>query len=230
MYSLNSADFNTASTTINQTFTNATNGVQDKGQDIAATINGIQATATGKTFRVNTDFLDAQVTLDTSKAQTLGTVGGSSGAFTITGGGADFQLAGNVDVGGKVSLGIQEVAARKLGNSDVGFLSSLASGQSGNVVNGNVDSAQKIVTEAISEVSGLRGRLGAFQKNTVGATIRSLNVQVENTAAAQSVIQDAEFASETANMTRAQILVSASTNVLQLANSSPQSVLRLLGG
>jgi flagellin len=230
VYNLNSTNFNAASTTINQTFANASNGVLDKGQDIAATINGIHATAVGKTARINTDFLDVAVTLDTAKSQTLGTVGGTSGAFTITGGGADFQLAGNVDVGGKVSLGIQEVASRKLGNSDTGFLSTLASGQTGNVVTGNVDSAQKIVSEAIKEVSGLRGRLGAFQKNTVGATIRSLNVQVENTAAAQSVIQDADFASETAKLTRSQILVSASTNVLSLANSAPQSVLQLLRG
>ena len=44
------------------------------------------------------------------------------------------------------------------------------------------------VAEAIKQVSSLRGRLGAFQKNTVGATIRSLGVAIENTAAAQSVI------------------------------------------
>jgi flagellin len=232
IYNLNSADFNSANTTAASSFSNSTakNGVTDKGQNMAATINGIQATAEGKTIRINTDFLDTEMTLSTSASQTLGTVGGSNGAFTITGGGASFQLAGNVDIAGKVSLGIQDVAARKLGNSDIGFLDSLSSGKANNVVDGSTDNAQKIVSEAIKQVSGLRGRLGAFQQNTVGATIRSLNVQVENTAAAQSVIQDADFAAETANMTRAQILVSASTNVLSMANSQPQSVLQLLRG
>jgi flagellin len=52
---------------------------------------------------------------------------------------------------------------------------------------------------------------------------------VENTAAAQSVIRDSDFAAETASLTRSQILVSAATNTLGLANQSPQSVLQLLG-
>jgi flagellin len=230
IYNLQGADFNTANTTIASTFTNATNGVTDKGQNIAATVNGIAATTHGKTATINTDFLNTEVTLNTATAQTLGGVGGGNGAFTITGGGADFMLAGNVDISGRVSLGVQDVAARKLGNSDLGFLSSLASGQANNIVDGNVDEAQKVVSESIKQVSGLRGRLGAFQKNTVGATIRSLNVQVENTAAAESVIRDADFAAETAQLTRSQILVSASTNVLQMSNSQPQSVLQLLRG
>jgi flagellin len=229
IYQLGSADFNVAQTT-GTTFTNATNGVNDNGQDIRATINGIAATSNGKTARINTDFLDVEVTLSTAKAQTLGNVGsGSNAAFTITGGGADFQLAGKVDIAGKVSLGIQDISTRKLGNSTVGFLDKLASGKSFNVVNGDITKAQSAVSEAIKQVSALRGRLGAFQKNTVGATIRSLGVSVENTAAAQSVIRDADFASETAQLTRSQILVSASTNILALANQQPNSALQLLG-
>ena len=86
-----------------------------------------------------------------------------------------------------------------------------------------------IVRAAQDQIATLRGRLGAFQKNTVGATIRSLGVAIENTAAAQSVIRDANFAEETAGLTRAQILVSASTNVLAMANQQPQAALSLLG-
>ncbi len=230
VYSRQAAAFNSANTTINSSFANATNGVADYGQNVAATINGIAATSSGKTARINTDFLDVEVTLTTGESQGLGNVGsGSSPAFYITGGGADFQLAGRVDIAGKVSMGIRDVAVRKLGNSTVGTLDRLASGKTNNVVNGDLAGAQKIVSEAITQVSGLRGRLGAFQKNTVGATIRSLNVSVENTAAAQSVIRDSDFATETAQLTRSQILVSASTNILQLANQSPQSALQLLG-
>jgi flagellin len=156
-------------------------------------------------------------------------VNGANPVFTITGGGADFQLASKVDISGKVSMGIQDVAARKLGNTTLGFLNSLASGKPNNVVDGNITQAQKIVGESIKQVSSLRGRIGAFQKNTVGATIRSLGVAVENTAAAESIIRDADFAAETANLTRAQILVSASQNILGLANQQPQSALQLLG-
>ncbi len=226
------ADFNAADTNRVSDFASgqANAGYQDKGQDIGATINGIVATSTGKTARINTDALDVQLTLDTSTSQTLGSVGGSNGALTITGGGADFQLAGKVDIAGKVSLGIGDVAVRKLGDSATGFLSSLASGHANSITTAtNLSAAQDVVAKAIDQISTLRGRLGAFQKNTIGSTIRSLGIAAENTAAAESTIRDADFATETSSLTRNQILVSASTNVLALANSAPQSVLQLLG-
>jgi flagellin len=231
IYQLQGTDFDLARASAGSVaFSAATNAVIDFGQDLVATINGIKATAVGKTARINTDFLDVEVTLTTAEAQSLGGVGtGSNPAFTITGGGADFLLAGQATIAGKVSLGIQDVATRKLGNTTIGFLDRLASGKSNNVVSGDITDAQKIVAESIKQVSALRGRLGAFQKNTVGATIRSLGVAVENTAAAQSVIRDSNFAEDTAELTRSQILVQASTNILALANQQPQSVLSLLG-
>jgi flagellin len=210
-------------------FASNTNAIIDFGRDVGATINGVAATSSGRTARVNTDFLDVEITLTQAKAQALGAVNGADPVFTITGGGADFQLASKVDIAGKVSIGIQDVAARKLGNSAVGFLNSLASGKANNVVSGDITQAQDIVGESIKQVSALRGRIGAFQKNTVGATIRSLGVAIENTAAAESVIRDANFAEETANLTRGQILVSAAQNILGLANQQPQSALQLLG-
>jgi flagellin len=229
IYNRLAAAFNSNNTTINSSFSAASNTISDTGQDLGATINGLQATASGKVARVNSDFLDVEVTLATTNAQTLGAVG-STRSFTITGGGADFQLASKVDISGKVSVGIGDVSIRKLGNSTLGYLSSLASGQSNNVVtNNDLSNAQKIVAEAIKQTSALRGRLGAFQKNTVGATIRSLGIAVENTAAAQSIVRDSDFASETAQLTRSQILVSASTNILSLANQQPQTALQLLG-
>src|SRR5207302_5306564 len=102
-----------------------------------ATINGIAATAKGKTARINTDFLDVAVTLNTTTSQQLGQIGGTGNpAFSITGGGASFQLAGHVDIAGKVAIGISDVATRKLGNGDVGFLSSLSSGKGFNIITG----------------------------------------------------------------------------------------------
>jgi flagellin len=228
IYQLNATNFNASQTTGNATWvsTSAQNGVADEGQDIGATINGLAAVSKGKTARINTDFLDVSVTLNTTTAQTLAAVD----AFDITGGGADFQLAAKVDISGRVSIGMQDVATRKLGNSGVGFLDDLASGKQFNVADGtDLVGAQKVISEAIEQVSVLRGRLGAFQKNTVGATIRSLGISVENSTAAESVIRDADFAAETAQLTRSQILVSASTNVLALANTQPQTVLQLLG-
>jgi flagellin len=71
--------------------------------------------------------------------------------------------------------------------------------------------------------------LGAFQKNTVGATINSLGIALENTAAAESSIRDTDFAAETAELTRAQILGQAATQALAIANALPTSVLALIG-
>jgi flagellin len=230
LYDLAAGDFDVLNTTRVSAFDAgaAVNGYTDKGQDLGATINGIAATSNGKTARINTDALDVEITLSDTQAKTLGQVG-SGQAFKITGGGADFQLAAQVNIAGKVSLGISDVAARKLGSTDIGFLSSLANGKANNLINGDANAAQKVIASAIDQVSSMRGRLGAFQKNTVGATIRSLGIAAENTAAAESAIRDADFATETASLTRNQILVSASTNVLALANQTPQNVLSLLG-
>lgn len=226
VFQLEDTDFNDAQAS-GTTFANASNPVRDTGQDIGGTINGVIATGDGKELSIGTDFLDVQFTLDDSTSQTLGQVS----AFTITGGGADFQLSSEVTIGGKVAIGIQDISTRKLGRSDLGFLDDLGGGKQ-YAVNGadpNLTQAQKVVDQAIKQVSSTRGRLGSFQKNVVGATIRNLGVTVENTAAAESAIRDTDFAAETANLTRNQILVSASTNVLSLANQQPQAVLSLLG-
>ena len=74
-----------------------------------------------------------------------------------------------------------------------------------------------------------RGRLGAFDKNTLETNINSLSVALENVTASESSIRDADFAAETAALTRAQILTQAGTSVLATANTTPQSVLSLLG-
>ncbi len=209
--------------------TAATNGIRDVGQDLGATINGIVATTDGKTAKIDTDFLNLEISLDDSTSQSLGAVG-SGQTFSIAGGGATFQLGGNVDITSKVTLGVSEVAIRKLGsNASGGFLDDLGSGKSLNVVDGDLSAAQKVVSEAIEQVSTLRGRLGAFQRNTLGATKRSLAVNLENSSAAESTIRDTDFASETAALTRSQILVSAATNTLSLANNQPQTALQLLG-
>ncbi len=226
IYNLSSVNENQASTTGATSFVAATNAIRDIGQDVAATINAITATADGKTARINTDFLDLSLDLSTVGAQTPATFD----AFVIQGGGARFMLGPDVNVSNLVSVGIENVAARNLGTLDLGFLDDLASGNNNNLVDGDLEGAQEIVNKSVNQVASLRGRLGAFQKNIVGSTIRALGVAFENTSAAESVIRDTDFASETAELTRAQILVNAATQSLGIANANPQSVLSLLGG
>ena len=174
-------------------------------------------------FYMATSSLDVTITLAAAQ-----NTDGATSSFSITGGGATFQLSPTVDLTGKASIGIAAVTTGRLGSAVNGRLSALASGGTANVVTGDVGSGQRIVDDAISSVSKLRGRLGSFQTNTVGATIRSLGVALENTSAAESQIRDTDFAAETANLTRNQILVQAATSILSIANAQPQNVLALL--
>jgi flagellin len=204
----------------------ALNDQRDFGRDAIVTINGQQATAAGTEARVVTGGFDVSVSIDGSSALNTDS---ASETFTITGGGANFNLSPNVNLAGKVSLGIETVTTGNLGKQETGYLSTLKAGGLNNVVNGDLATAQTIIDEAIKQVSSLRGRLGAFQKNTVGATINSLSISLENTAAAESSIRDTDFAAETAALTRSQILGQAATQALAIANAHPTSILALLG-
>jgi flagellin len=221
------ANANTSTNFITNTIAGATQEVRTIGRNAQVNINGVVATARGLTARVALDGFDVAVSL-------LGNNGvnaaGQSRTFYVTGGGADFNLAPDVSLASKVSLGIETVTSTNLGNGVSGFLSELKSGGSANVQNGNLTKAQEILDLATKQISSLRGRLGAFTKNIVGSTINSLGVAFENTTAAESAIRDTDFAAETAQMTRNQILVQASTQALAMANSAPQAVLQLMRG
>ena len=128
----------------------------------------------------------------------------------------------------QVNLGVQSVTASRLGNGEVGYLAEIQSGGDYSLVAGEYAQAQKIMTEAIRQVSVLRGRLGSFEKNTLDTNVNQLGITLENLMAAESTIRDADFAYETSQLARHQILVSAGTSVLALAQQTPQSVLRLL--
>ena len=84
------------------------------------------------------------------------------------------------------------------------------------------------VDSAISAIGSLRADLGALQ-NRFQSTIRNLSNISENVSAARSQIKDTDFATETANLTRNQIIQQASTTVLSQANQRPQAALQLLG-
>jgi len=94
---------------------------------------------------------------------------------------------------------------------------------------GSAASAIDIIDEALDDVNSQRSKLGAIA-NRLDHTISNLGNIVVNTEAAQSGIQDADFAAETSSLTKAQILTQAATAMLAQANASKQSVLSLLQG
>jgi flagellin len=100
--------------------------------------------------------------------------------------------------------------------------STVASGAALNTVIDDIDAA-------INDVNSQRATFGASQ-NRFNAVVSNLQSSVENQSAAASRITDADFASETANMSRAQILQQAGTAMVAQANQLPQQVLKLLQG
>lgn len=89
--------------------------------------------------------------------------------------------------------------------------------------------ALAVIDKAIEDITNLRGKLGAFQQQTLESTANNLRTTLENTVAAESIIRDTDFAAETAMFTKTQVLVQAGTTVLANANSLSQLVLGLLG-
>jgi flagellin len=89
------------------------------------------------------------------------------------------------------------------------------------------NAAIAVLDGALSQVTSIRADLGAVQ-NRFSSTVANLTTTAENLSAARSRILDADFAAETANLTRAQILQQAGTAILAQANAIPQNVLSLL--
>ncbi len=92
----------------------------------------------------------------------------------------------------------------------------------------NINDALTAIDKAIEDVSAQRAALGASQ-NRLEHTIQNLSITVENLAAAESRIRDADMAAEMAEFTKNQILLQSSTAMLAQANMKPQVVLSLLG-
>ena len=87
--------------------------------------------------------------------------------------------------------------ANKLGNRVVGFLSELSSGQRLALREEMFQQASDVINLAIDQVTTLRGRLGAFERNTLQTNINQLQITIENLTSSESVIRDTDFAQET---------------------------------
>jgi flagellin len=121
-----------------------------------------------------------------------------------------------------LKLGVDEMSARALRIESLNIVGS-------NDADSHLKAQNAIgmLTEALDYVNLNRSRLGAYQ-NRLEYTIQNLQISKENLTASESRIRDTDIASETAHLTRAQILVQAGTAVLSQANISLQSALNLL--
>ncbi len=171
---------------------------------------GFGATVTGATLNNSTN--DAKTALTT--------VAGTAVSNTF-GGTIRLTAASGIILGGanETYVGYADASNMALGSSALNSISVTS------VANANTTITR--VDAALSSVDTLRGTLGAIQ-NRFQSAINSTDATAENLTAARSRIQDADFASETSKMTSANILQQAGVSVLAQANSSQQSILKLL--
>lgn len=147
---------------------------------------------------------------------------------------AELDVAGSSSLAGYVQLdSAKSYALTATGGADVAevFGSSKASLKS--IANADITTAEgsqsaiAVIDKAISNIDTQRADLGAVQ-NRFDSTVSNLQSIVENSTSARSRIQDADFAAETAELTKQQTLQQASTAILAQANQLPSSVLSLL--
>ncbi len=163
---------------------------------------------------------------------TLQTEGAGAG-ITVAGGGTDTGAAvGVVTANSDSSFSISDATAAPTsffsgaGASDASTLKAVSTLDISTVDGANL--ALNIVDSALSRINGQRANFGALQSRFESA-VANIAVTSENLSASRSRIRDADFAQETANLTRAQILQQAGTAMLSQANALPQNVLSLLG-
>jgi flagellin len=139
-----------------------------------------------------------------------------------------------IDSNGKLNIAATDTVTvgGNLAQTTLGF-SALVNERGGSLASANVLTADAAndtmmrIDSALTEVNNLRSTFGAIQ-NRFQSTIANLSATAENLSAARSRIMDADFAAETAALTRAQILQQAGVSILAQANSLPQMVLKLL--
>ena len=141
-------------------------------------------------------------------------IGADAGSLT-------FQVGANTTGDDSISLTTTDLTADAAITTVTG--ASIGSASDATAIGTVIDD----IDAAIDEVNSQRATFGAAQ-NRFNAVVSNLQASVENQSAAASRITDADFASETANMSRAQILQQAGTAMVAQANQLPQSVLKLL--
>jgi flagellin len=138
------------------------------------------------------------------------------------------NMLGTVTAAGKNDGALAEVS--NAANTDISNVGAAGTGATfdayAGATKGALDSIAKI-DQAIAQVNVARSTFGAAQ-NRFDAVISSLGTAVENQSAARSRIMDADYAMETANLSRSQILQQAGTAMIAQANQQPQQVLQLL--
>lgn len=192
------------------------NNILIRMKDLATQASGSQITDENRGL-LQKEFTELQSELDriaqtsTYNGVTL-TYGASGTAATFT-----FQIGASNVASDQLTVTLDAVSTAALGVNNIS-ISSLASAQG----------AMNSLDDALGDVNNYMSSLGAYQ-NRLQHTMDNLNIMVENYAASESSIRDADMAYEVTQFTKSQILQQSGMAMLAQANSAPQQVLQLLG-
>jgi flagellin len=197
----------------------------NNGRDIAGKIQGEVAFGKGQVLKGGafTQADGLEILYTGAKASEKGEFVGS---VTVTQNSMYFQVGANC--GQTVTHGIREITSKGLARA-VENLSGFKS-----LADIDVRTAQGaqdaicLIDKAIQEVSGTRGRMGAFHKNNLQSNLNYLRSAHENVTKAESVIRDTDVAEEMTLYTRNQIMMEANVAMLAQANQAPSVLMRLL--
>ena len=218
------------------------NGAAGIGSAIVANegeiINGIQedptfSVATGTTVGLGGSFINSLSTNSTIDTYTIGAMSikqsSASGSITLGATAQNVMIQNNNSGMGeelKLTTGVNGDGATGTiyGGATLSGLKALQSGQFTKV---QADKYQEVVDAAISQLNTYRADLGSTQ-NQVESAVRNLMTQETNVLAAESVIRDVDYAEESANFNKQNIISQAGNYAMSQANSVQQNVLRLL--
>jgi flagellin len=199
------------------------------GVDVAGTIGGFAASGTGNILTGNTGAGAAGISIAAGLAagSTTASVTGAQGNVTVNDNSLVFQIGANAYQ--TVKVAVSNASTKALGLNVAGSqFANLAAvdvrSQSG------AQDAIRVIDQAINDITNQRGYLGAIQSQTLQSGADNLQTALTNTTAAESVIRDTDFAAETANYAKSQVLLQVGTTVLQNSNQMSQLVLNLLRG
>jgi len=228
-YKFDISSDNATAVTISFTIT----GSSANSDSLASAINAFNdvSAKTGVTARIN-DTGDG-ITLLNANGENITVANAASGSNPVNVGGTTTGAGATAIGTGQLTLDSEKSFSVDASNTIRLFKNIAASSQLQKVSDldvSSVDASQRtlsIVDAALATVNGQRAKFGALQSR-FETTISNLQISAENMSASRSRIRDADFASETANLTRAQILQQAGTAMLAQANQIPQNVLTLL--
>jgi flagellin len=195
------------------------------GTDATVSVNGQAAAVDG--LKVN--YLNNGVNVSFTITEDFNDDGaGAPQTITVSSAedsGATFQLG--TEASTRATIGVSSLYSQRLGDSVSGYLSTLKSGSANSLLI-DPSKAATIAKKAVSQLAQFQGQIGGFQKFQVKTAINSLNANKEGLSSARSTIADVDYAAETAELSRQNVLLQSSISLLGVANQQTSQILSLL--